>query len=85
MYSFHNGINELFSEENELPLNCLKLERWQGPPHINKVKQYEIVLSLYFIILFLRLNELNKPSVNEDLSLLINMTSPKLRSAPFKE
>ena len=24
---------------------CLKLERWQGPPHINKVKQYEIVLS----------------------------------------
>ena len=22
----------------------LKLEQWQGPPHINKVKQYEIVL-----------------------------------------
>ena len=27
------------------PEHCLKLERWQGPPHINKVKQYETVLS----------------------------------------
>ena len=25
--------------------HCLKLERWQGPPHITKVKQYEIVSS----------------------------------------
>ena len=24
----------------------LKLESWQGPPHLNKVKQSEIVLSL---------------------------------------
>ena len=23
----------------ELPLHCLNLERWQGPPHMNKVKQ----------------------------------------------
>ena len=28
------------------PECCLKLERWQGPPHVKKVKQYEIVLSL---------------------------------------
>ena len=27
------------------PEHCLKLERWQGPPHINKMKQYETVLS----------------------------------------
>ena len=33
---FHNLINKLFSEE---------LERWQGPPNINNVTQYEIVLS----------------------------------------
>ena len=24
--------------------HCLKLERWQGPPNVNKVKQYEIVV-----------------------------------------
>ena len=24
--------------------HCLKLERWQGPPHASKVKQYETVL-----------------------------------------
>ena len=29
----------------ESPEHCLKQERWQGPPHINKVKQYETVLS----------------------------------------
>ena len=29
------------------PEHCLKLERWQGPPHVNKVKQYEIVLSFH--------------------------------------
>ena len=27
------------------PEQCLKLERWQGPPHINKGRQYETVLS----------------------------------------
>ena len=27
------------------PELCSKLERWQGPPHINKGKQLEIVLS----------------------------------------
>ena len=25
------------------PEHCLKLERWQGPPHVHKVKQHEIV------------------------------------------
>ena len=45
MYQFHNWINKLFSEENKVLEHCWKLERWQGPPHINKVKQYEIVLS----------------------------------------
>ena len=27
------------------PEHSLKRERWQGPPHINKVNQYEAVLS----------------------------------------
>ena len=26
-------------------LRVLKLERWQGPPHVNKAKQYEAVSS----------------------------------------
>ena len=33
-------ISKLFTEENKVPEHCLKLERRQGPPHINKVKQY---------------------------------------------
>ena len=37
--------NKLFLEENKIPQLCRKLERWQGPPHINNVKQYETVFS----------------------------------------
>lgn len=28
------------SEENKVPEHCLKLERWWGPPHINKILFY---------------------------------------------
>ena len=38
-------MNKLSSEENTVPAHCLKVERWQGPPHINKVKWYEMLLS----------------------------------------
>ena len=38
----HKWINKLFSEENTVPEHCLKLERWQGPPHIDKVQQYGV-------------------------------------------
>ena len=31
--------------KNKVPGHSLKLEKWQGPPHINKCKQYETVLS----------------------------------------
>ena len=37
-------ITGLFSEENKVPGHCLKIERWQGPPHVDKVKQYGTVL-----------------------------------------
>ena len=33
-----NRINKLFSEDNKDPEHCLKLERWQGPPRVNKEK-----------------------------------------------
>ena len=36
----HNWINKLFSEENKVPEHCLK-----NIVHINKVEQYESVLS----------------------------------------
>ena len=39
---FHVWINKLFRKIRS-PQRCLKLERWQGPPHINKVEQYETV------------------------------------------
>ena len=39
-------INELFSEQNKIPeQSCLKLERWQGPPHVNKA-----VVSVYSVV-----------------------------------
>ena len=28
-------IKKLFQEKNKVSECCLKLERWQGPPHIN--------------------------------------------------
>ena len=62
----------MFSEENKIPEHCLNVERWQGPPHINKVKQHEIV---YLFSLFSHVNK----SVNEDLSLLIKSLSQNYR------
>ena len=44
IYFLQAWTNKLLSEENKVPGMCLKLERWQGPPNINKVKQYDIVL-----------------------------------------
>ena len=34
------------------PEHCLKLERWQGPPHINKVQQCEVMLFFKISCLF---------------------------------
>ena len=31
--------------QNKVPEHCVKPERWQGPPHINRLKQHKIVLS----------------------------------------
>ena len=40
--------NELLSEENKVE-HCLKLEKWQGPPHVNKEKLYKCVLFGQFV------------------------------------
>ena len=39
MNLIHKTIKKLFWEENKVPEHCMKLESWQGPPHINKVKK----------------------------------------------
>ena len=44
-FVFHNWINKLSSEENKVPEHCLKLGRWQGPPHINKVTDIKLVVT----------------------------------------
>ena len=44
MYLLFPSVKKLFSEENKVPGCCLMLERWQGPPHTNSVRQDEIVL-----------------------------------------
>ena len=45
---FHNCINKLFSEENNVTWRLLEPRDVAGSPNINKVKQYEIVLSFKF-------------------------------------
>ena len=82
-------INKPFSEENISPEHCLELGRWQGPPHINKVKQYETVLSLkvsLFIkswkwILYVVCLDIQNISP-EDFSLLINISAQNIHSVP---
>ena len=67
----------------------MTLERWQGPPCINKVKQFKLCCPLRSICL---LSHEHKESLiiwfvfaDEDLSLLITMSSPKLQSEPLIE
>ena len=47
---FYKWINKLLSEENKVPEHCLKIEGWQDPPHVNKVKQYKLcsLRSIYY-------------------------------------
>ena len=42
---FHNWINKLFSEESKVPRTLFEARKWRGPPNINKIEQYEIMLS----------------------------------------
>ena len=49
--------------------NSLKLDRWQGPPHANKVKQYEMCCCLRSVCLFSLFGWIKW--VNEDISPLI--------------
>ena len=73
-YYYHQWINKLFLE-NRIPEHCLKLDRWQGPPHVNKGKQYEIVLSVFLYISFSHEND-------EDEEICLKNRSPKRQSAP---
>ena len=77
------------------PEHCLKLERWQGLPRINKVKQNETVFS-FKISLFIRKHYSSKQrrfvylvcfglSVKVDLSPLVWISSSRLHSAPLIE
>ena len=60
-------------EENKVPEVSLKLERWQGPPHANKDKRDEAVLS--FNVRFVYLGFFFFKSVIEDLPLPIKTLS----------
>ena len=84
-------INKLFSEENKVPRTLFfKLKTWQGPPHINKIRQYETMMpsnvSLFIQGFFphLKLFVLYKLGIKKSVSLLIKMSSLKLHSAPLK-
>ena len=49
---YNKQTNKLFTEENKVLEHCLKLEKWQGPPHINRVKHYR--LSSFKVSLFIQ-------------------------------
>ena len=40
--------------------HCVEVERWRGPPHVNKVKQYELCLFIQFSLLIKNILLLNK-------------------------
>ena len=63
------------------PDHCVKLERWQGPPNINSRK---LCRPLSSVCLFSYENKESLFRLNEDLCLLIKMSSTKLHSAPLK-
>ena len=59
------------------PEQCLRLEKWQGPPDINKVN-ISFKVSFCFLFLIRKTKRVclyslfrHKGSVNEDLSLLL--------------
>ena len=47
---FHNWINKLFSEESKVPRTLFETRKWRGPPNINKIEQYEIMLSFVYSV-----------------------------------
>ena len=59
MYFVHKWINKLFLEENKDSENW-KHERWQGPPHINTVKDYKLCCPLRSVLSFSLLSYENK-------------------------
>ena len=71
----------------------MKLERWQGLPHMNsKMKLCCPVFSLFVFSVYsvtktqtavYQVGLVKKQTVNEHLYLLIDMSSPKLHTAPL--
>ena len=70
---------------NKVAHHRWKLERWQGPPHINKVKQYEVVLS-FKASLFTQIIQSCKSSEFDYLKISISEDEDfflELQSAPL--
>ena len=57
----------MFSEQNKVPEHCLKIEKWQGPPHVNRVKQYKLCFCLFSFFSHGDKESLSQ-SVSEDVS-----------------
>ena len=74
------------------PEHCLKLERWQGPPHINKAEQREMLLSFmvsfFFFVFFLKTWKQDclgmKTHSMKIFLFSLKVSSPGLNSAPLK-
>ena len=79
-----------FQRKLSSPEYCLKLERWQGPPHMNKVKQHKLCCPLRSVCLFSLFSHENKDSLNiefvyaeKNQPMKIFLFSLKLHSTPL--
>ena len=71
----HNWINKLFSEENKVPRTLFEARKLAESATYKQSKTAWNCVVLWVQFLY---------SVSEDLSLLVKISSPKLRSAPLK-
>ena len=91
MYYFHNWVKSCSQSKIRSQEHCLKLEVWQGPPHVNKVKQYETLLS-FKVSLFIQFIQSRKQRefvyfvcLGIKKRLKKKTSSPKLHSAPLSK
>ena len=74
----HDWMTRLFSEEDKVP------EHWQGPPHINKVKQYKLCCPLSSVYSTIRTDSVCYFTLSmSDESVRIVLFSPKWHRAPL--
>ena len=77
----NDWINKLFSEENKVPGTPLEARKVAGSAKIFSVVKKKKTCFFFFFFNTLKKKKKKKESLHKDLSLLIQMSSPKLHRA----